>query len=70
MARREPRSAGPRPGRGSGSYLLFCTLAVVVALVGVGILLADYQSRLGRTLLVGGDAAAVAGFVLYVRRRG
>ena len=69
MARRE-RPLDQRPAPSSDPYLVFCTIAVVVAMVGAFILLTDDGDVLGRALLLGGDAAAVTGFVVYVRRSG
>ena len=42
-------------------------MAVFTAVVGAFILLFCDQDFLGHTLLIGGDAAVIAGFVTYVR---
>lgn len=68
MARNERRSLRQRP---SDPYLLFCSLAVLVAVVGAVILLSgERHDFLGGALLIGGDAAVIVGFVIYVRRVG
>ncbi len=68
MARHETAAVSQRPTHRYDAHLLFCTVAVLAAVVGAFILLFCNQDFLGHTLLIGGDAAVIAGFVTYVRR--
>lgn len=70
LARHEPPTVSQRPVHHHDAYLLFCTVAILAAVVGAFILLFCDQDCLGHTLLIGGDAAVIAGFVTYVRRLG
>ena len=56
--------------RRSDAYLILVTATVIVGLGGAILLAVTDHDLLGTILLVGGDAAVITGFVIYLRKLG
>jgi hypothetical protein len=56
--------------RYSDAYLILVTAMVIVGVGGTILLAVTDHDLLGTILLVGGDAAVITGFVIYLRKLG
>ena len=61
---------GAHVRRPSDGYLILVTAMVIVGLGGTILLAVTDHDLLGTILLLGGDAAVITGFVIYLRKLG